>query len=313
MIALALLLLWRHSYYGAVLPNTHYSKVDTTLSALRFAGTHTVSAFYYTLDGLRGSQMVLALGTLGAVAAWRERRSAIVLVLVAALAFVWYSGGDWMAFGRFYVPVLPILALMWVTGADSLRRTAPSAPRAAIALVLLVAPVVFAGFHTTMSLRRLLSNREYNPAMHSLVHEEVGRYLAAVADPADAVAVNETGAIGYYSGLRIIDLSGNTDRTIARLEREGDPAEIARHVLAMEPRFILVNNRQWPWSDGPGPVQETLHRMALSSDLYVPERAFALNHYKDVIVLSRAETGSPPARPPVEGRHAGPGEADGAK
>jgi hypothetical protein len=101
------------------------------------------------------------------------------------------------------------------------------------------------------------------------------------------VAVNEPGAIGYYSGLRVVDMSGKTDVIGARLEREGRLDEYAEYILSTEPQYILLNNRQEPWDTEFHPLHKAVYDKLLATGLYVRDRAFGLNYYKSLILFVR--------------------------
>ncbi len=111
LLCAAALSAWRWHYFGDVAPQPVSAKVGDAWWAnlqhgLQYAGD--------TVLDLR-----LALPTLLAIAGTllvlRQRQPlALLLVVMAWLyaAFVVLSGGDWMAAGRFWVPVLPLLALL---------------------------------------------------------------------------------------------------------------------------------------------------------------------------------------------------------
>jgi len=279
---------WRWWYYGSLLPHTHYSKIDTSLPFAQFLLLHTKALVLYTFEGFRGSEAILALAVLGAIHLGRKRLLPLAASILAVMAFVWYSAGDWMGFSRFYVPVIPLIALFWVGAADFMRRSmTQSATKLAGLVGLLLVPLLFSVVNTATSIRDLERNRTLNPAMHCRTHIDVARYLAKVSLPADVVAVNEPGAIGYYSGLRVVDMSGKTDVIAARLEREGRLDEYAEYILSTVPQYILLNNRQEPWDTEFHPLHKAVYDKVLATGLYVRDCAFELNYYKSLILFVR--------------------------
>lgn len=119
LLCAAVLSAWRWHYFGDVAPQPVSAKVggawwSSLLHGMQYAAD--------TVLDLR-----LALPTLLAIAGTllvlRQRQPlALLLVVMAWLyaAFVVLSGGDWMAAGRFWVPVLPVLALLAALALHSL-------------------------------------------------------------------------------------------------------------------------------------------------------------------------------------------------
>jgi hypothetical protein len=76
--------------------------------------------------------------------------------------------------------------------------------------------------------------------------EAVGRALGARAEPGTRVAVSAVGAIGYYSGLPLVDVLGMTNEAIANappdleVELKGHHRHDAGWVLAQQPDVLLI-------------------------------------------------------------------------
>lgn len=108
----ALLAGWRYWYFGDFFPQPVSAKVS---EAFWIALRHGLQ---YTQQMLLELHLLLftALTVVGVVLVmvrWREPLSVmLVLLLLAYSAFVIASGGDWMAAGRFWVPVMPIMAVL---------------------------------------------------------------------------------------------------------------------------------------------------------------------------------------------------------
>lgn len=292
----AALVAWRWSYYGSLLPHTHYSKVDVSLSPAAFLALHTKALVTYTFRGFRGSESILALAILGAIHLGRRKLLPLAVSVLAVATFIWYSAGDWMSFSRFCVPALPLVALFWLGAAHTLRRSLTGrVPRMAGLIGLFAVPLLLNIVNTAVSVRELEANATHNPAMHSKTHTEVADYLMAVSSPGDVVALNEPGAVAYYSGLTVVDMSGKTDATAARLEREGRTDDYARYVLSREPRYILLNDRQEPWDTDFHPLHKAVYVRLLQTGLYTEERTFPLNYYKNLLLFVRRDETPPRA------------------
>ncbi len=110
-------LLWRHAYYGYWVPNTFYAKSGS--DPYPSQGWRYVRDFAtcYAVALVPASLALLALplrrrDPFAAVDPWSGPRPGLVLLLFVApyVAFVIWVGGDFM-FGRFLLPVMPLLLL----------------------------------------------------------------------------------------------------------------------------------------------------------------------------------------------------------
>jgi hypothetical protein len=80
-------------------------------------------------------------------------------------------------------------------------------------------------------------------------YAQLGRRLHDILPPGTSIACGSTGAIGYYSGMRIIDILGLTEAPIARRgavvsTQPGHLKSDGSYVLDQEPDLILLGNIQ---------------------------------------------------------------------
>ena len=132
--------LWRWSYYGLPLPSTYYAKaLIPTLLPDR--------GFDYVKAELTSSALFLAFFSATVLLA-RGRAWALPLLIavIAQLAYVIKVGGDWMPFGRFVMPAVPLLVVLLVGGLVEAVRAIPAAPalgrKAAAVAALIIAALV---------------------------------------------------------------------------------------------------------------------------------------------------------------------------
>ena len=132
----ALWFAWRWHYYGMFLPSTYYAK-ELIPQLLPSRGLD------YVINEMTSAW--LWLGLVGWVwLLWRRRLTAALsgCYVVGHLLYVVKVGGDWMSFGRFVLPVVPLLVVLTVVAAmdmvatafrarTGLRWLAPVAPLAA--------------------------------------------------------------------------------------------------------------------------------------------------------------------------------------
>ncbi|HTO70323.1 MAG TPA: hypothetical protein VMR31_10720 [Myxococcota bacterium] len=232
---------WRVWYFGDWLPNTFWAKSG-------FSAHHAVRGLAY-LWAFAQSPYVWALAPLAAAGAfelWRRREPAPLAALAAVVGLVVALGGDGLPMYRFLVPAVPLAALCAAAGAELLARLArEGAARHALGLAVLVPALALSFFPA-------------HDAQYSLMTEqrdyELPRWRAAGlalghAFPRDAwLAAVPIGALGWYSDLRVIDMVGLTDRTIAHEPGDtgtgwaGHEKHDGRYVVSRRPDAILLGN-----------------------------------------------------------------------
>jgi hypothetical protein len=242
--------LWRWSYYGYLLPNTFYAKVGgTTAQVLRGLG--------YLWDVGRGDALFLAAGVGFALGLWGWRRAAdqgarwpeIGLLSGFTVLFSLYVvavGGDWMPGARFFVPLIPVLAILTAWGLAGIAQGAPSLAAPAL--------VVWVALAAALTLRLPLDS-SYHPG--SLVRREVGvvrhyrdvgHWIEQHTPPDTLIVAGPAGALPYYARRPTIDALGLNDEHIAHSSpaalgtgKAGHEKTDPDYVLARQPQVI-------PWS-----------------------------------------------------------------
>jgi hypothetical protein len=159
--------------------------------------------------------------------------------LLAVLGFLAYAvavGGDFMAMGRFLIPSVPLVAVIF---AEVVAALAP-AGRAALALACAALSLLPAfNLHAApRALREKLHFRwgnrfyltEYESWERMKGHAEewsaIGRALALHTSPGEAMTAQGIGCFGYFTELTIIDLLGLVNRELLtmRVRMSGDSA-----------------------------------------------------------------------------------------
>jgi hypothetical protein len=238
-------LIARRLYFGDWLPNTYYAKMGAGLIENLEEGSRYTLRFFTSLAPGFGSEAALAalagaivLASVLAFALPRPNLRPAALVICGVGFATLLEGGDWMVLHRFWVPALPPFMLLLAAAGGAAVAEAPRLRGIAIAVVaLLVTSGVIAGVRS----RDGANGLAVNAAGYRFAHHEVARFMKERAGPGDAAALMDIGIIGYESGLRIRDISGLTDRAIARAPggflRKLYPAG---RILAEEPRFIVL-------------------------------------------------------------------------
>jgi hypothetical protein len=229
---------WKLHYYGEILPNTYYAKLDPA-SASWYPGLRFIWAFvesYWLLPILALPLVSLPRG----IRAWRRPLGLLVALVVAWCAYVVRVGGDFMEF-RLLVPALPyaFALVSWL-----LVSVSPWPVLSGGVMVLVMA----GSLHHARSFEfvhgiepvRLLRAHVYDPPYE---WAEVGRVLGRLFHDPDhpiRIATTAAGAIPFYSRLPAVDMLGLNDRWIARHGVSVDPALVSPGHNRSSPFAYLV-------------------------------------------------------------------------
>ena len=263
----AIFLSWRYSYYESLIANTAHAKnIGLSLAGIE-RGVRYVTG--YTLTFLTPLLILPA----GVIAFGKTVRPVALPTLGLAVAPIGYSivvGGDYMAMGRFLVPMLPFSALLfgwllnWLWERDHSGRGAVMVG-ATVALVLTLGLLPAAMIHVVPESIRSRVDWKVPPYLtevekwhvgrrHSLRQREMALGLKEIARPGDGLVTHAVGNLGYYSDLVIYDQAGLVNREVAA--RPVSELVAPGHDKIVPPEFFL--------KDRPGVLEIEL----------VPRRAF---------------------------------------
>lgn len=231
---LAIFLFWRFEYYGFVLPNTYYAKVDRFgfllfLKGLKYTLLFYVPHFLILLpllfvprSGLRRNQFVYLS----------------VLLLAQTLAVI-FEGGDHYPASRFFVPLLPVTALMWQYSdfqferVNLIRKIRPE-----IVIALLCSGTLAAGFV-------IRGYRAFESAAGGERGQFISQWLVQNVPSDTLIATMSVGAVPYFTKLPTLDLVGLVDRHISHAPRETGRGKIGHekydndYVMRRKPGVFL--------------------------------------------------------------------------
>jgi len=238
-------LVFRRLYFGDWLPNTYYAKTGLGLMHNLDLGRLYTLPFLASLAPVFGQigwpGAAIGLALLIALLAWGLPRPGLrsaALLVCGVGAAVLFDGGDWMFLHRFWVPALPPITLLLVSAARALAAHRPQERvLLAAAGVLLAASLVIYGVRQREGANGLRVNAEG----YRFAHRRVAAFLKERGRPDDTVALMDVGIIGYESGLRVLDISGLTDRKIARAPGGFlDKRYPVEDLLETSPRFFVL-------------------------------------------------------------------------
>lgn len=264
---------FRLGYYGELLPNTYYAKMH--LSTRIWAR----GADYVQWGALvLGWHWLLGLALLGITLGrrWTPPVRLVTVLLLAHLAVTLREGGDWMPALRFFVPMLPLSALLvhaglcgfagvsertllprgdvpswivdprWVRGAwDFLGR---ARPQALLRGLRKVGPPILGlaalGFGAA-------SGRAVNIAWYPsgyrgvwldcFSHFQVARYINHSLEKDVLLAANEAGVIPYLTRLPFLDLGALVDKHLSRQPGAMHQKVDVDYVLARQPEYFVLH------------------------------------------------------------------------
>jgi hypothetical protein len=227
---------FRWLYFGELLPNTYYLKLDQVPLAVRLMrGTRMLSAslsdhlLLLVAVGMGVLVLLRELPARGAGLVWRRRLLLPALLFATACAYsIWVGGDAWemslnVRANRFVVYVMPLVFVLFGgllnLAADQLstglfRRYLVAM---ATALALLVADGLWMGaeypenwFDLAVATPPLMVGK------HVEVFDKLRRLQRAIGT-AGVVATGPAGIPSYFSDYRMVDLFGYNERHIARL------------------------------------------------------------------------------------------------
>lgn len=267
----------RLAIFGDVLPNTFWAKAGGTLVHAR------LGALY--LAELALDHPLVVLSPLALLPS--RGRPAMGFFLAGSaiwLASMLRTGGDHFHYGRLVVPLVGPLDAMALYGvfAGALRLTPhlSSAPRPALAAipVLLLVASVSARASTAHALGPV------HGFPNVLRWAAVGRYLRTHERGA-TIATVPIGAIGYFSGLRTLDLVGLTEPRIARGNGRVPSERMIRNWIGHE-----RHDTAWVLSQRPDLIVMTKFAPAPFTDLSRTRAGF----YAEWLLLREIKEGRAP-------------------
>lgn len=212
---------YRYEFYGYLFPNTYYAKVDGGSLALAERGLIYVAQWFATT-------LPAVAVTLGAVQALRRgdertrRNMALGLAWVAGyVAYNIYVGGDYFSFGRFFVPVLPVLAWMTPTAVTFLPGRLAASPDPGVRQRFWRRAGVFFVVALVWNVAYPMNGLKYYSQIELVkAWARIGEVLRKKVPRETTLFLAPAGAMPYFSRLTTYDSLGLTDPVIAHQHTE---------------------------------------------------------------------------------------------
>lgn len=210
---------WRYSYYGLPLPTTYYAKTVVTQGD---ADRGFRQAFDFVRD--YGALALLPIAAVPLVRGPFREAAGLSVAVLLQVAYVVSVGGDWMPFNRFFLPIVPLAAVLVGWGFQHTWRIAGKCrwPPRWTARAALLAALGFACVH--MHIASLDSPQERDKlgsAQHSAAHTQHNlldnKELMAlvVRRPGDRLVTDYAGVFSVFTDAEVIDMWGLCNADIA--------------------------------------------------------------------------------------------------
>jgi hypothetical protein len=205
---------WRFNYYEFIFPNTFYAKTGGGIYQLWRGFRYALRFFFYNPWALLA---VLSMTTFRGTS-----RSPLIYVSTLMTVYSVYIiliGGDFFSMFRFFVPLLPFIAILVQEGIVDffgwiVQLSYANYGKRIVLTLCYCSAIIFAlsiknSFHS--------SERDFFFQHQSITQHLAaeGKWLRKHALPNETVAAIGVGAIAYYSGLTVIDRLGITDAYVA--------------------------------------------------------------------------------------------------
>jgi len=203
-------LIFRLYYYNDILPNPFYAK--TGWSVEYFSSGIEYVWFFLQHYGFYGGLILLPLAFYKALPNGFRLPGLIVFGYVL---YIFLIGGDVLHGFRFFIPILPLMYLLFVVSINRLfEKIAPT--RNIILHSIIVVILLAAGTMTFILPREWMRSIHY--AEIRLIEKMIfqANVIKNASSKRFTIGCTTIGAFSYYSNATVIDMLGLTDKTIAK-------------------------------------------------------------------------------------------------
>ncbi len=235
-------------YYGDILPNPFYAKTGLSYEYVK-SGLEYFWQFlkHYGLWGLVYLVPILLYRSLDVKA------RLLILLAYVYTVYIILVGGDVLKVHRFFLPILPLLYLLFAIFLQKLYIRLKKDLKTTIALIVLLLSISSVFFflphkwirHTRVGEKFLVENMQL-----------VVGYLKEYYHANFSVALTTIGSASYYLGteVKVIDMLGLTEKYISQHPEKINGITVtwkernynARYVLSLDPDFILFSTPYRP-------------------------------------------------------------------
>lgn len=295
---------WRYNYFGYFYPNTYYAKVDGFSLAILFRGLG------YVFKGIVGFVFpLITIYWLVKLAKFRKSfkfGTKIQLIVCGAICLnIILAGGDFMAFGRFMLTVLPGAAIA-TAGLYQLKKSIIEKPaadgankkpenlgdgsRGRAVRTWIIFGILALNFFNPVMIVNFLKYR--GGVVITKIWAEQGKFFRDHTPPQTELAAAGIGAIGWYSKRPLVDIVGLTDETIAHSSVKtgvgwaGHEKYNTDYLMTRKPHLILICNVL-----GDEPMDECVCRKSMKFRVKAAKFLLADDRFKEQYIFSSMPAG----------------------
>lgn len=237
---------WRFNYYGFIFPNTFYAKTGGGIHQLQRGLKYLVRFINYTKwPILAGSSLIFS---------FKPLRSPIIYLLMLIISFLGYIvsiGGDFMPMFRFFITIVPAMAILAQEGIISLcqwllRLSYPRVVKASALTFCTFIPILILAIDLTSSFKGNEPGMYFFHQWRAEAKASQGKWLHQHASPHETAASIAIGAISYYSELTTFDRLGMTDIHVAHTKMShmgkgssGHEKRNLSYILSKKPTYFF--------------------------------------------------------------------------
>lgn len=239
---------FRLAYYGRWLPITYGAKKLPFIADLQYGIDYLLLS---TLEAGVGLVLILSVYAQRWVRSHTDVTSPVLTGFLAYAGFVVFAGGDFVAYARFFVPILPIGYLLAAEGA---RALVPARGGRIVLGALALGAVSWTQQGAIVPIGRVelgigrpyrFADADWNEGRWRAMGEHLGRTLP----PDTSVALSPVGVFGWTSRLPIVDPLGLTNDSVLDEEPMLETVAMKGHhridpdwILSRRPALVIPGN-----------------------------------------------------------------------
>lgn len=207
---------FRWLYYGDILPNTYYLKVDQVPFLIRIN-----DGLVYSWNFIKSNNLLLILALFGSLFRSNSKKIYFLILILFAVAYQIYVGGDAWGRWRFMIPVIPltmILSTLFVKDVIDfiLEKSQKSFTKNIKEPVFLIFFAIICYLTTFPYLNEIRLKVQLSDVIYNQNNINKSVALNAILMPQATIGVFWAGSIPYYTDRYAIDFLGKSDLYIAR-------------------------------------------------------------------------------------------------
>ncbi len=230
---------WKYSYFGMLLPNTYFAKVNSHVSVRLAGGCRYIFGWL-----VHGMWVPVGLSLVSVIKKRHDPRFWIpALWILVYLCYILGVGGDFMRCNRFMAPIIAPLLIPALSGLRVLhgflvREKSGFRPGKQIAFFVLL--FVYLLSHALIHYRYFTVFDPSDPFQEANQKDTVlAEWMKRTFPHGVRLALYNIGRLSYYTNFETIDTLGLTDREIAMKLRRNDKCGIADVIRRRNPDVII--------------------------------------------------------------------------